>query len=150
MTIKKINLLLFLSLLSCALFSQAVDSTIKGKQTLPTDTGDIIYQFVEEMATFPGGDKAMYDHFAKNTVYPALAKEKNIQGTVFVQFVVEKDGTITNISIKQSTAPECNEAALTVVRSMPRWNPGKQRGKPIRLMYVLPVKFQLDSGKSGK
>lgn len=147
---RKLICLLLIIFLSSPVISQVIDSTNKAKPAGTNDTEDVIYQFVEEMADFPGGEKAMIDHLATHTVYPAIAREKMIEGTVYVQFIVEKDGTITNVEVKRSTAPELNEAALAAVRSMPRWNPGKQRGKAVRLMYVLPVKFQLDSGKKRK
>ncbi len=95
------------------------------------------------MPEFPGGVNAMMMFIANNIEYPKLAREANISGTVFIGFVVEKDGAISNIELVRSIGGGCDEEALRIVQIMPRWNPGKQRGVPVRVRLTLPVKFTL-------
>ena len=95
-------------------------------------------------AEFPGGDDALYDFIAKNLKYPQVAKDSNIQGTVFVQFVVEKDGSITNAKVLRDIGGGCGEEALRVVKMMPKWKPGEIRGTKYRVQCTLPVPFELN------
>jgi protein TonB len=83
------------------------------------------------------------NYLTSNIRYPEQARELDIQGTVFIEFVVEKDGSITNVVVKRGIGGGCDEEAVRVVKSMPKWKPGKQRGKPVRVRYTLPVRFQL-------
>jgi len=99
-----------------------------------------IPQFMPE---FPGGLSQLYAFLGKNIKYPQLAKETNIQGTVFVNFIVEKDGSISNVTILRSIGGGCDEEAIRVVQAMPKWKPGMQMGEPVRVSYNLPVKFTL-------
>jgi len=99
-----------------------------------------IPQFMPE---FPGGLSQLYAFMGKNIKYPQLAKETNIQGTVFVNFIVEKDGSISNVTILRSIGGGCDEEAIRVVQAMPKWKPGMQMGEPVRVSYNLPVKFTL-------
>lgn len=104
-----------------------------------------IFTVVENMPEFPGGVSAMYQYLGKNIKYPEVAKEAGIQGKVYVQFVVDKDGSITDAKILRGIpgGKMCDEEALRVVRAMPKWNPGKQRGKAVKVSYMLPVQFTL-------
>ena len=95
-------------------------------------------------AGFPGGEDALYDFIAKNLKYPQAAKDSNIQGKVFVQFVVEKDGSITNAKVLRDIGGGCGEEALRVVKMMPKWKPGEIRGTKYRVQCTLPVKFELN------
>ena len=95
-------------------------------------------------AEFPGGEDALYDFIAKTLKYPQAAKDSNIQGKVFVQFVVEKDGSITNAKVLRDIGGGCGEEALRVVKMMPKWKPGDQRGVKIRTQFNLPITFSLD------
>lgn len=97
----------------------------------------------EEQPTYVGGNGTMNDFINENIIYPELAKEIGITGKVFVDFVVEKDGSLTNISIKRGIGGGCDEESLRLVKSMPRWNPGLQNGRPVRVMLTLPIKFTL-------
>jgi periplasmic protein TonB len=98
---------------------------------------------VEKMPEFPGGINSMNEFLAKNMKYPRLAVETGIQGIVFATFVVEKDGSITGIQILHGIGGGCDEEAIRVIRQMPKWDPGKQRGVPVRVQLNLPVKFVL-------
>lgn len=102
-----------------------------------------IFTVVESMPRFPGGEAELYKYLSKNIVYPTMAQESGVQGRVYVTFVVEVDGSITDIKILRGIGGGCDEEAVRVVRSMPRWNPGKQRGQPVRVQYNLPVRFVL-------
>ena len=105
---------------------------------------DYIFTIVEEQPEYPGGTEAMYKYLRDNMRYPTMAREAGIQGTVFVTFVVERDGSITNVEIVRGIGGGCDEEAIRVVRSMPKWNPGKQRNQPVRVQFNLPVRFMLN------
>ena len=99
---------------------------------------------VEKMPEFPGGEDALYKYLSKNLKYPDIAKEQNLQGKVYVQFIVEKDGSISNPKAIRDIGGGCGEEAVRVVRGMPKWTPGKQRTQTVRVQYTLPVVFQLE------
>ncbi len=102
-----------------------------------------IFTVVESMPEFPGGMGELMKYLATNIKYPPLAKESGIQGRVFINFVVEPDGKISNVKVLRGIGGGCDEEAVRVVESMPKWKAGKQRGKPVRVSYNLPVKFTL-------
>jgi len=104
---------------------------------------DQLFMVVEEMPLFPGGEKAMYAFIAKNIEYPEQAKKEGIQGTVFVEFVVEKDGSITDIKTVRGVSDELDQAAIDVIKSFPNFTPGKMRGKNVRVAYRLPIIYKL-------
>ena len=102
-----------------------------------------IFKVVEEMPEFPGGAAKMMEYIQKNIKYPMMARESDIQGRVFVNFVVEPDGTITNVTVMRGIGGGCDEEALRVVQSMPNWKPGKQRGSAVRCSFTVPIIFKL-------
>ena len=102
-----------------------------------------IFTVVEQQPEFPGGEKALMEFIKKNLKYPAFAAENGIQGRVTLSFVVEKDGSVTDIQEMRSPSEDLTKEAKRVVGAMPKWKPGKQRGKPVRVKYVLPVTFRL-------
>ncbi len=102
-----------------------------------------IFKVVEEMPEFPGGAAKMMEYIQKNIKYPMMARESDIQGRVFVNFVVEPDGTITNVAVLRGIGGGCDEEALRVVQSMPNWKPGKQRGSAVRCAFTVPIIFKL-------
>ncbi len=102
-----------------------------------------IFTVVEEQPAYPGGDAAFMKYLQDNIKYPEEAKELGIQGRVFVTFVVEVDGSITDVRVLRGIGGGCDEEAIRVVRNMPKWVPGKQRGVPVRVQFNLPVKFTL-------
>ena len=107
-----------------------------------SDEGEI-FEVVEQNPMFPGGDKALMQYLQKNLKYPAQAQENGIQGRVMVQFVVNKDGSIVEPKIIRPVDPSLDKEAIRVVSSMPKWTPGKQRGKNVRVRFTLPVTFRL-------
>ena len=102
-----------------------------------------IFRVVESAPEFPGGEEALYDYLAKNMRYPDMAKEAGISGKVFLTFVVEKDGSITDVQLLRGIGGGCDEEAIRVVQKMPTWAPGRQRNIPVRVQYNLPIKFTL-------
>ena len=102
-----------------------------------------VFQAVEQMPTFPGGTEEMMKYLGKNTQYPQTAAENGIQGTVFVQFVVDKHGKITDVKVIRGVDPELDKEAVRVAKSMPSWLPGKQNGEAVRVAFTMPVKFVL-------
>ena len=102
-----------------------------------------VYQIVEEMPMFPGGEQAMLDYVSKNVVYPEEAINKGIAGRVFVSFIVEKDGSVNEVEVMRGIGGGCDEEAVRVVKSMPKWKPGKMKGKPVRVSYMMPIIFKL-------
>ena len=105
---------------------------------------EVIFVVVESMPEFPGGQQAMMKYIAENIKYPVIAQENGIQGRVICQFVVEKDGKVSDIQVVRSSGEaSLDKEAQRVINSMPRWKPGKQRGKPVRVKYTLPVNFRL-------
>ena len=103
-----------------------------------------IFIFVEESASFPGGEDALQAYLIKNIQYPDMARDNNITGTVVIKFVVEKDGSITKASVLREIGGGCGKEALRVVNSMPKWKPGKQSGRSVRSEFTLPVQFELN------
>ncbi|MDR0232842.1 MAG: TonB family protein [Dysgonamonadaceae bacterium] len=102
-----------------------------------------VFTHVEQMPSFPGGDKAMMEFLGKNIKYPVIAQEQGIQGMVVLRFVVGKNGEVSDVTVLRSLDPSCDKEAIRVVKSMPRWIPGKQNGNPVLVYYTLPVRFTL-------
>ena len=102
-----------------------------------------IFQIVEEMPSFPGGEAELMKYVGSHIKYPQIARETGIQGRVFVGFVVEPDGSISNVKLLRGIGGGCDEEAMRVIKSLPKWKPGKQRGKAVRVSYMLPVNFKL-------
>jgi len=107
-----------------------------------------VFQVVETIPQFPGGQDAMVQYMVKNIKYPDQAKKDGVQGTVVGQFIVEKDGSITNTKVLRGVGSGCDEEALRVVSGMPKWSPGKDKNEPVRVEFALPIKFSLDDKAS--
>lgn len=107
------------------------------------EVDETIYDIVEENPKFPGGEEACMKWLADNIKYPTICVEQGIQGRVYAQFVVNRDGSIVDIKIVRSPDPYLSKEAERVLKIMPRWSPGKQRGKPVRVKFSLPVMFRL-------
>ena len=102
-----------------------------------------VFDVVEEMPQFPGGQAALLEYLSKNIKYPVVAEENGIQGKVIVTFVVERDGSISDVKVVKSVDPSLDKEASRVVKSMPKWQPGKQNGSAVRVKYTVPVQFRL-------
>ena len=112
--------------------------------------GSDAFDVVEEMPVYPGGMPAMMDFFNKNMKYPKEAFDAKQEGRVIAQFVVEKDGSITDAHIVKSVSPALDAEALRIVNAMPNWTPGRQNGKPVRVKYTVPISFKLTGGETNK
>ena len=102
-----------------------------------------VFDVVEEMPSFPGGNGALMSYLNGNTKYPVVAQENGVQGKVIISFVVERDGSISDVRVARSVDPSLDREAQRVVKSMPRWKPGKQNGSAVRVKYTVPVVFRL-------
>nr|MBP7472978.1 energy transducer TonB [Prevotella sp.] len=126
-------------------------AVLKATQTIITqeppkheEVTNKVFDVVEQMPSFPGGNGALMSYLASNIKYPVVAQENGVQGRVVVSFVVERDGSITDVNVVKSVDPSLDREAQRVVRSMPRWNPGKQNGSAVRVKYNVPVSFRLN------
>ena len=115
-----------------------------------TSKEDTVYQIVEQMPQYTGGEEAMMKYVAENIKYPQEAKDKNISGRVFIGFVIEKDGSVSNVKVVRGIGGGCDEEAVRVIKEMPKWKPGMQKGKPVRVNYMMPIFFKLDDGQPAK
>ena len=114
------------------------------EEVVEEEEEEVIFVVVESMPEFPGGAQAMYKFLSENVKYPVIAQENGIQGRVICQFTVNKDGSLVDIEVVRSGGdPSLDKEAIRVIKSMPKWNPGKQRGKPVRVKYTIPVNFKL-------
>ena len=105
---------------------------------------EVVFVVVESMPEFPGGTQALFKYLSENVKYPVIAQENGIQGRVICQFVVNKDGSIVDVEVVRSGGdPSLDKEAVRVIKSMPKWKPGKQRGKAVRVKYTVPVNFKL-------
>lgn len=102
-----------------------------------------VFDVVEEMPSFPGGNAALMSYLNSNTKYPVVAQENGVHGRVIISFVVERDGSISDVKVARSVDPSLDREAQRVVKSMPRWTPGKQNGQTVRVKYTVPVVFRL-------
>jgi protein TonB len=109
----------------------------------PKEEENKVFDVVEQMPSFPGGQGALMNYLNSNIKYPVIAEENGIQGRVVVQFVVGKDGSISNVHVVKSVDPSLDKEAVRVVKNMPRWIPGKQNGQSVTVRYTLPVTFRL-------
>lgn len=101
------------------------------------------FTIVEEMPEFPGGDAALMRYLAKSVRYPVIAEQNNIQGRVYIQFVINTNGEVTNAIVLRGVDPSLDKEAIRVVENMPNWKPGKQRNKPVRVSFTVPINFVL-------
>ena len=109
----------------------------------PKNDQTVNMAMVEQKATFPGGDAALYKWLSTQINYPADAAEAGITGRVIVSFVIEKDGSISNARVVRSIHPSLDAEAIRIVKTMPKWIPGKNNGQPVRVEYILPISFKL-------
>ncbi len=110
----------------------------------PKEEENKVFDVVEQMPSFPGGNAALMNYLGQNIKYPVIAEENGIQGRVIVQFVVGKDGHISDVRVAKSVDPSLDKEAVRVVKGMPRWIPGKQNGQAVTVRYTLPVTFRLN------
>lgn len=130
-------------------FSQDFDENFAVEEYVPIDIVEEVVddtppvRFAEKMPEFIGGMEALYAFLRENLVYPEVARNSGIQGTVLIEFVVERDGSISNVKTLVPLFPECDTEAIRVIKKLPKWKPGEQMGKPVRVFFNLPVRFTL-------
>ena len=165
--ISQLSILFFLLISTNYLFAQEVTKSINPKSVEPskevvaseeakavadsvqTNDSDVVFVFVEDVPEYKGGDEARIKYLQQTIHYPEKAKEKNMQGTVYITFVVEKDGSVSNIKVLRGVCESLDAEAVRVISSMPDWTPGRQRGKAVRVQYNMPIRFVLaDDGTS--
>lgn len=147
-----LTILAFSAFTCCIQFANAQTDTVPTQvEEEATEENCFIFVDVEPMPEFPGGQAALFKFLSENTKYPQEAVKKGIQGRVICQFVVEKDGSISNVEVVRSGGHRLlDQEAVRVISIMPKWKPGTQRGKPIRVKYTVPVNFRLPKGSSAK
>lgn len=131
------NKLLFSFILIATSFTLSAQENVKEQK----DSAAII--IIEENPEFPGGMVEMYKYISKNLKYPEKAKKDKIEGKVIVTFVIETDGSISNVEVFEGIGGGCDEEAVRIVKKMPKWKPGKQKGKAVRVQFRLPIMFIL-------
>ena len=151
-SMSKITCLTLLSMIACLLStgnSQAAKIRLQLQTVVITETGislsadTTVFTVCSEMPKYPGGETKLLSYLTENIKYPVKSIEKKEQGRVIVDFIVEKDGSLSNIHVLKSITPRLDAEAIRVVKSMPKWIPGKQRGKSVRVKYTCPIIFKM-------
>ena len=131
----------------CFLFAVAClihASTYSQSEVPPKEsTDEEVFTAVEQMPEYPGGEDAMFKFLGDNLVYPKAAKKQGIQGKVWIGFIIDKEGGITNVEVLRGIGGGCDEEAVRVIKLMPKWIPGKQDGKPVNVKFRFPINFTL-------
>lgn len=132
--------LIFMSLMAaCCLTTVLAQKTVVSQKDQKEEPFDV----VEDMPAFPGGMEAMIQFISNNIQYPADAQKQKVDGRVLVNFVVEKDGSITEVKVIKPTFPSLDAEAVRVVKAMPKWKPGYQKGQAVRVQFTMPINFSL-------
>ena len=118
-------------------------TTVSAQKTVVSQKNDDVFDIVEQMPEYPGGMQALFEFLKENIKYPEDAQKQKVEGRVLVKFVVETDGSISNIEVVKNAFPSLDAEAERVVRIMPKWTPGKQKGQVVRVKFVLPINFSL-------
>lgn len=125
-----------------------IKDTIDNKK--PKEENVKIFDFVEQMPEFPGGQHALLRWIGSNIKYPTIAEENGIQGRVVCTFVVERDGSVIDVQVARSIDPTLDKEAMRVLKKMPKWKPGMHKGEAVRVKYTVPVTFKLDRPRENK
>ena len=124
--------------------SEGIDSIIVDQVlTIEEPVNEEIFSFVEVMPSFEGGDQELLRYLGDNLKYPKIAMDVNAEGTVYLQFVVEADGNIAEVTVLRSVFEPLDQEAIRVIKAMPKWLPGRQNGKSVRVLYTIPIKFDI-------
>ena len=118
-------------------------TTVSAQKTVVAKKNQKVFDVVEQMPEYPGGQAALFEYLSKNIKYPADAEKKKVEGKVFVTFVVDTDGKITDVSLMRKVFPSLDAEAVRVISAMPNWIPGKQKGQVVRVKYTVPIMFRL-------
>ena len=137
-TAKKMKkLILMLLMAECCLM------TAHAQKTVVSQTNQKVFDTVEQMPEYPGGMQAMIEFLQTNMKYPEDAAKQKVEGRVMVQFVVETDGSVSDVHVAKQVFPSLDAEAIRVVQAMPKWMPGKEKGKVVRVKYNLPIVFRM-------
>jgi protein TonB len=118
-------------------------TTVSAQKTVVAKKNQKVFDIVEQMPEYPGGQAALFEFISKNVKYPDDAVKKKVEGKVFVTFVVDTDGKITDVSLMRKVFPSLDAEAIRVISAMPNWIPGKQKGQVVRVKYTVPIMFRL-------
>lgn len=118
-------------------------TTVSAQKTVVAKKNQKVFDIVEQMPEYPGGQAALFEFISKNVKYPEDAVKKKVEGKVFVTFVVDTDGKITDVSLMRKVFPSLDAEAIRVISAMPNWIPGKQKGQVVRVKYTVPIMFRL-------
>lgn len=118
-------------------------TTVNAQKTIVSEKNQKVFDVVEQMPEYPGGMQALFQYMADNMKYPKDAEKQKVEGRVMVQFIVETDGSISNTEVIKRVFPSLDAEATRVISAMPKWTPGKQNGKVVRVKYTIPVSFRL-------
>lgn len=118
-------------------------TTVSAQKTVVAKKNQKVFDVVEQMPEYPGGHAALFEYLSKNIKYPADAEKKKVEGKVFVTFVVDSDGKITDVSLLKKVFPSLDAEAIRVISAMPNWIPGRQKGQAVRVKYTVPIMFRL-------
>ena len=118
-------------------------TTVSAQKTVVAQKNQKVFDIVEQMPEYPGGQAALFEFISKNVKYPEDAVKKKVEGKVFVTFVVDTDGKITDVSLLRKVFPSLDAEAIRVISAMPNWIPGKQKGQVVRVKYTVPIMFRL-------
>jgi len=122
----------------------AIDDYVMDEYEETEEEEDEVFMVTEVQASFVGGDDSLFKFISDNIKYPEQAIKDKIEGTAFIRFIVEKDGSLSNIEVLRPVDGGCSEEAVRIVKMMPNWNPAKQRNRLVRAYFVLPIEFKLD------
>ena len=131
------KLILMLLMASCCLV------TAHAQKTVVSQTNQKVFDTVEQMPEYPGGMQAMIEFLQTNMKYPEDAAKQKVEGRVMVQFVVETDGSISDVHVAKQVFPSLDAEAVRVVQAMPKWTPGREKGRVVRVKYLLPIVFRM-------
>lgn len=118
-------------------------TTVSAQKTVVAQKNQQVFDVVEQMPEYPGGMQALFEYLSQNIAYPEDAKQQKIEGRVIAIFVVETDGSISNVEVVKPVFPSLDAEAVRVLSAMPKWTPGKQSGKVVRVKYTVPISFNL-------
>ena len=124
------------------------DSVVNTIKVQSKEDANLVFDFVDKMPEFPGGQVEMIKFLSKNINYPTVALDQGLQGSIYVQFVIWKDGSVREVKVLRGVGSSLDNEAIRVIKMMPNWEPGTQRGIPVNTRYTLPIKFKLDAGNS--
>ena len=118
-------------------------TTVSAQKTVVSQKNDKVFDVVEQMPEYPGGMQALFEFISQNIKYPADAQKQKVEGRVLAKFVIETDGSISDIEVVKNAFPSLDAEAVRVIQAMPKWTPGKQKGQVVRVKFMLPINFSL-------